>query len=108
MMVTNLCIDFLSCKIVYVCNMGCIKVDTLRPKQNGRHFADYIFKCIFLNDNFWILARISLKYVPYGLIDNSAALVQIMACRLFGAKPLSEAVVVCFSDAYMRKSASVI
>ena len=24
---------------------------TLRPRQNGRHFADDIFKCIFLNEN---------------------------------------------------------
>ena len=24
-------------------------VNTLRPRQNGRHFADNIFKCIFLN-----------------------------------------------------------
>ena len=28
------------------------EVNTLRPKQNGRHFADAaIFKCIFLNEN---------------------------------------------------------
>ena len=26
-------------------------VNTLRPKQSGRHFTDDIFKCIFLNDN---------------------------------------------------------
>ena len=25
--------------------------NTLRPKQDGRHFADDIFKRIFLNDN---------------------------------------------------------
>ena len=28
--------------------------NTLRPRQNGRHFADDTFKCIFLNENFWI------------------------------------------------------
>ena len=27
----------------------------MRPRQNGRHFADNIFKCIFLNENVWIL-----------------------------------------------------
>ena len=27
---------------------------TLRPRQNGRHFADDIFKCIFSNENVWI------------------------------------------------------
>ena len=25
--------------------------DTLRPRQNGRHFPDDIFQCIFLNEN---------------------------------------------------------
>ena len=25
--------------------------NTLRPRQNGRHFADDILKCIFLNEN---------------------------------------------------------
>ena len=36
---------------------------------------------IFLTENIWIL-NISLKHVPYGLIENMSALVQIMAwCR---------------------------
>ena len=26
-------------------------IGTLRPRQNGRHFADDIFKCIFLNED---------------------------------------------------------
>ena len=26
-------------------------VNTLRPRQNGRHFPDDIFRCIFLNEN---------------------------------------------------------
>ena len=26
-------------------------VNTLRPRQNGRHFADGIFTCIVLNEN---------------------------------------------------------
>ena len=43
-----------------------------------------IFQCIFLNENFWILNEISLKYVPQGLIDNMASLVQIMAWRRSG------------------------
>ena len=40
------------------------RVNTLRPRQNGRHFTDDIFKCMFLNENFRILNEISLKYVP--------------------------------------------
>ena len=50
-------------------------VDILRSRQDGRHFADDIFKCIFLNENYWIPAEISLKFVPKDLIDIIAALV---------------------------------
>ena len=69
--------------------------NTLRPRQNGRHFADNIFKCIFGNENVWISIRISLKFVPVGPINNIPALVQIMAWRLPGDKPLSEPMLVC-------------
>ena len=49
--------------------------NTLRPRQNGRHFADTIFKHIFLNENIWIPIKISLKFVPKGSINNIPALV---------------------------------
>ena len=39
-------------------------VNTLRQWLNGRHFANDIFKCIFLNRNVWIPIEISLKFVP--------------------------------------------
>ena len=69
-------------------------VITLRLRQNWRHFADNIFKCIFLNENVWISLNISLKCVPNVWISNTAALVQIMArCRPAG-KPLSEPMMV--------------
>ena len=32
--------------------------------QNGRHFADEFFRCIFVNKKFGILIKISLKFVP--------------------------------------------
>ena len=69
-------------------------VNTLRPGQNGRHFADDIFKCIFLNENVWIPIKISLKFVPKGWINNIPAMVQIMAWRRPGDKPLSEPMMV--------------
>ena len=47
--------------------------NTLRPRQNGRHFADDIFKC------------------P---INNIPTLVAIMVWRRPGAKPLSESMMV--------------
>ena len=69
-------------------------INTLRPWQNGRHFADDILKCIFLNENVWIPIKISLKFVPKGPINNIPALVEIMAWRRPGDKPLSEPVTV--------------
>ena len=43
--------------------------------QNGRHFADDLFRYIFLNEQFFILIPISLKFVAKCLIDNKWALV---------------------------------
>ena len=69
-------------------------INTLRPRQNGRHFADDIFKCIFLNENVWIPIKISLKFVPKGPINNIPSLVQIMVWRRPCDKPLSEPMMV--------------
>ena len=71
-----------------------VAVNTLRPRQHGRHFADDTFKCIFLNENVWIPIEISLKFVPKGSINNNPALFQIMAWRRPGEKPLSEPMMV--------------
>ena len=71
-----------------------INVNSLRPRQNRGHFADDIFKCIFLNKNVWIAIKISLKFVPKGPVNNIPALVQIKAWRRPGDKPLSEAMLV--------------
>ena len=49
--------------------------NTLRPRQNGRHFADGTFRLIFLNENVKISTKISLKFVPMGPINNIPALV---------------------------------
>ena len=70
------------------------KVNTLRPRQNGRHFRDDIFKRIFLNENVWIPVKISLNYIPTGPINNIPTLVQIMAWRRSADKPLSEPMMV--------------
>ena len=63
---------------------------SLRPRRNGRYNADDIFKCIFLKENVWIPTIISLMFVPKGPINNIPTLVQIMAWRRPGDKPLSE------------------
>ena len=69
-------------------------INTLRPRQNGRHFADDTFNHIFVNENARISIKFSLKFVPKGPINNIPALVQIMAWRHPGDKPLSEPVMV--------------
>ena len=43
-------------------------------KAKRKHFADNIFKCIFLNENYHIDVQISMN-----LIGNKSALVHVMA-----------------------------
>ena len=64
--------------------------------------ADAFFKCIFLNENNEMLIQISLKLVPRRPIDNKPSLVQVMAWRRTGDKPLPEPMMAMFIDAYMR------
>ena len=81
--------------------------NSLRPKRNEQHFADDNLKRIFFNENVWISIKISLKFVPNGPINNISALVQIMAWRRSGDKPLSEPMMVGLpTHIYMRHSAS--
>ena len=68
--------------------------NTLRPRQNGRLSADDTFKRFFLNENIRISIKISLKFVPEGLINNIPALVLIMVWPRQGDKPLSEPMMV--------------
>ena len=59
------------------------QINTLKPRRNGRHFADDILKCIFLDENVCILIKISFKFLSNGPINTTVALVQIMVwCRL--------------------------
>ena len=69
-------------------------INTLRPRQNGRHFADDIFKFIFLNENAWGSFNISLKFVPKVRIKNIPILIHKTAWHRTGAKPLSEPMMV--------------
>ena len=64
-------------------------LNILSSRPNGCHFPDDIFKWNFLSENAWISIEISLTFVPRGPIDNIPALVQIMAWRRPGDKPLS-------------------
>ena len=57
---------------------------------------------MIMNKEVSILIRISMKFVPKGPIDNNLVLVQVMAWRLSGAKPLPEAIPTQFICAYMQ------
>ena len=64
--------------------------------------SDDIFNCIFVYENDRILIQVSLKFVPTSPIDNNPALVQVMAWRRTGDKPLPGPMMTQFIDAYMR------
>ena len=80
----------------HMASLGDNELNTLKLGKVGRHFPDDIFKCILLNENVFILIKISLKFIPKGPINNIPALVQIMAWSRPGDKPLSEPMVVGF------------
>ena len=79
------------------------EINSSSPGQNGRHFADDIFMCTFLNENIRIWIKFSLKIVLKGLDDNKSAMVQVMACRQTGDNPLPGPMLTQFTDAYMRR-----
>ena len=63
---------------------------TLGLRENRRHFADDIFKFIFLNEN----KNFTEICFTKGPMNNIPALVQIMAWNRPGGKPLSEPMMV--------------
>ena len=82
---------------------NCFVVSSLNPLTHkpwrvlthwGRVKMAAIFKWIFLNETVWISINISLKFVPWGPINNITTLVQVMAWRRPGDKPLSEPMMV--------------
>ena len=50
----------------------CIKSWHIEAETCGCHFAEDVFKCIFLNENVWSLIKFLLKFVPKGPINNSS------------------------------------
>ena len=65
-------------------------VNSSTPGQYGCRFTDDIFRCIFVNEKFCILSKMSLMFVPKCPVDSNPALVQIMTWHWIGGKPLSE------------------
>ena len=72
-----------TCALHSVCFIAS-KINTLRPRQNGRHF-----KMDFPTWNVWILIKISLNFVPKVVINNIRALVQIM----FWSRPGNQTII---------------
>ena len=77
----------------------------------GRGKIDTILQTTFSNAISWMkMFEFRLKFhwsFPKGPINNMPVLVQIMAWRRTGDKPLSEPMMAQFNDAYMRHSASM-
>ena len=55
-----------------------------------------------MNEKFCISIQISPKFVPKDQIEYKSALVQVMAWRLLGDKPLPEPMLTQFTDAYIE------
>ena len=64
--------------------------------------ADDIFKCILLNGV--INSDSNFTETPGSPIDNKQELVQVMAWRRAGDKPLPESLLTQFTNGYMRHS----
>ena len=45
-------------------------LNPLKPDHCGPHFADDFFKCIFSDENFWILIQVSLKFYSKGPFET--------------------------------------
>ena len=73
----------------------------ISPGQNDRHSADNIFRCIFVNEKFCVLIKISQKFFPKGPINNMLEFVQIMAWCRTGDKPLPEPMLTHFTHPYI-------
>ena len=73
----------------------CTSFDINTLRRNGRHFVEDIF-CIYLNENVWNISMgFNRKYVNIGSNNGS------------DNNPISEPMMIQFTDAYMRHPASM-
>ena len=86
---------YAGCWLHYLTHLPLVKKS---PPFHKRHF-----NCIFMNENLYILIRISQKCVPKGQIDCRSVLVQVMACHRIGDKPLAGPMLTQYTDAYMQQ-----
>ena len=74
----------------------------LPMKKMAANLADDIFNWMFLNRKGRIPIQISLKFVSGSPIDKKPALIQTMAWRRTGDKPLPKPMITQFIDSYTR------
>ena len=67
-------------------------LNTLSRRQNGRHFVDDIFKCIF-----FFISNI-VKFVSSYAFDKKSILIRILDWHRTGDKPSSEPMISSFTD----------
>ena len=83
------------CKIVNHADLTYLSLDKMAAS-----LAEDIFKRIFLDENDRIPIHISLKFVPRSPIGNKSTLVRVMAWHQTGDKPLSEPMMIQYTDVY--------
>ena len=74
-----------------------LRFSTRLSIQNGSHFTEDIFTCIFLNEKVWIVIEMLLKFVSKDQIYNKSSPVQVMAWRRIGDRPLPKPMMTQFS-----------
>ena len=86
---------------------SCKSLTHSRRDRKAAILKTIFFNCNFFNEFLKISIQILLNCFHKFPIDNKLALVQVMACRVFSAKPLPEPMMTQFRDAHMRHLASV-
>ena len=74
----------------------------LHRSKTATILADGIFKYVFLNENDRIPMKMSLKCFTKCPVDNKPALIQVMAWRRTGDKPLHKPMMAQVTNAYIR------
>ena len=94
--IINTCIAmYLSFTLMHFTNLSSVWIITHWGRDKMAAISQTTFSnASFLNENTSISINISLKFVSEGRIDNIPSLVQIMAWRRLGDKPLSEPMIV--------------
>ena len=85
-------------QVIALCSDCIVNTWAKWPTFCRRHF-----RCIYVNEICWILKPNSVKWVPWGLIDNKP----VWAWRLAGAKPLPYLMLTKMSDVTWRHLATM-